>query len=213
MTTRTYGLLDRIIGEIDKAIKVLASPALAKRASPLTAGGELDLGRGERQESIRLMRVNHSGEIAAQALYRGQALTARNGTVAAAMRRAASEEMDHLGWCEERLRELHGRPSLLNPIWYAGSFAIGALAGAVGDRASLGFVAETERQVEAHLRGSKDRLPAADHRSRAIVEQMTHDEVAHGQQAASLGADELPFPLRSAMRLTSRVMTKSSYWL
>jgi ubiquinone biosynthesis monooxygenase Coq7 len=121
--------------------------------------------------------------------------------------------MDHLGWCEERLPELHGRTSLLNPLWYAGSIAIGALAGAVGDRASLGFVAETEKQVEVHLRGSKDRLPAADHRSRAIVEEMTHDEIAHGAQAASLGAEELPFPLPSAMRLTSRVMTKSSYWL
>jgi ubiquinone biosynthesis monooxygenase Coq7 len=213
MTTRTYGILDRIIGEIDKAIKVLASPARTGRTSPNVAGGELDLDDRERQESIRLMRVNHSGEIAAQALYQGQALTARDGTVAAVMRRAAAEEMDHLAWCEERLRELHGRTSLLNPLWYAGSFAIGALAGAVGDRASLGFVAETEKQVEVHLRGSKDRLPAADHRSRAIVEQMTRDEVAHGAQAATLGADELPFPLRSAMRLTSRVMTKSSYWL
>jgi 3-demethoxyubiquinol 3-hydroxylase len=213
MTTREYRILDRIIGEIDKAIKVLASPAVPNRAAPDAAGGEFELTDRERQASIRLMRVNHSGEIAAQALYQGQALTARNCTVAAAMRHAASEEMDHLGWCEARLRELHGRTSLLNPLWYAGSFTIGALAGAVGDRASLGFVAETERQVEVHLRGSKDRLPAADHRSRAIVEQMTHDEVAHGAQAASLGADELPFPLRSAMRLTSRVMTKSSYWL
>jgi len=213
MTTRSYGILDRIVGEIDKAIKVLASPALPSRAAPESAGGELDLEDRERQESIRLMRVNHSGEIAAQALYRGQALTARDGTVAAGMRRAASEEMDHLAWCEERLRELHGRTSLLNPLWYVGSFAIGALAGAVGDRASLGFVAETEKQVEVHLRGSKDRLPAADRRSRAIVEQMTRDEVAHGAQAATLGADELPFPLRSAMRLTARVMTKSSYWL
>src|ERR1700716_3384942 len=138
MTTRTYGLLDRIIGEIDKAIKVLASPARPKRASPLTAGVELDLGRGERQESIRLMRVNHSGEIAAQALYQGQALTARDGAVAAVMRRAASDERDHLARCEERVRELHGRTSLLTPLWYAGSFAIGALAGAVGDRTSLG---------------------------------------------------------------------------
>src|ERR1700674_3111815 len=210
MTARTYGILDRIIGEIDKAIKVLASPAVASRASPDPAGGELDLNDGERRESIRLMRVNHSGEIAAQALYQGQALTARNGGVAAAMRRAASGGVDQLAWCEERLRELHGRTSLLNPLWYAGSFVIGALAGAVGDRASLGFVRETERQVEVHLRGSKDRLPAADHRSHAIVDAMTHDEVAHGAQAATLGADELPFPLRSAIRLTSRLVTKSS---
>jgi 3-demethoxyubiquinol 3-hydroxylase len=213
MTPRSYRILDRIIGEIDKAIKVLASPARPGRAAPESAGGEPPLTDSERQESIRLMRVNHSGEIAAQALYQGQALTARDGTVAVAMRRAASEEMDHLAWCEERLRELHGRTSVLNPLWYAGSFAIGALAGAVGDRASLGFLAETEKQVEAHLQGSRERLPGADHRSRAIVQQMTHDEIAHGAQAASLGADELPFPLRSAMRLTARVMTKSSYWL
>jgi ubiquinone biosynthesis monooxygenase Coq7 len=213
MTTRTYGILDRLIGEIDKAIKVLASPVHSSRASPDTAGGELELNESERRESSRLMRVNHSGEVAAQALYQGQALTARDGAVAVAMRRAASEEMDHLAWCEERLRELNGRTSLLNPLWYAGSLAIGALAGAVGDRASLGFVAETEKQVEVHLQGSMGRLPAADRRSRAILAQMTHDEVAHGAQAASLGADELPFALRSAMRLTSRVMTKSSYWL
>jgi 3-demethoxyubiquinol 3-hydroxylase len=213
MTTRSYGILDRIIGEIDKAIKVLASPVHPGRASPEAAAGEHPLKDSERQASIRLMRVNHSGEIAAQALYQGQALTARDGTVAVAMRRAAAEEMDHLAWCEERLRELHGRTSVLNPLWYAGSFAIGALAGAVGDRASLGFLAETEKQVEAHLQGSRERLPGADHRSRAIVQQMTHDEIAHGAQAASLGADELPFPLRSAMRLTARVMTKSSYWL
>jgi ubiquinone biosynthesis monooxygenase Coq7 len=213
MTTRSYGILDRIIGEIDRTIKVLASPARPNRAVPDLASGELVLQEEDRQSSVRLMRVNHSGEIAAQALYAGQSLTARNDTVAAAMRQAASEEMDHLAWCEERLRELHGRTSLLNPLWYAGSFAIGALAGAVGDRASLGFVAETEKQVEVHLQGSSDRLPAADHRSRAIVKQMTHDEVAHGARAASLGAEELPFPLRSAMRLTSRVMTKSSYWL
>src|ERR1700722_6063804 len=213
MTTRTYGILDRIIGEIDKAIKVLASPAHPSRAAPESAGGELDLEDGERRESIRLMRVNHSGEIAAQALYRGQALTARNGTVAAAMRRAASEEMDHLAWCEERLRELHGRTSLLNPLWYAGSFAIGALAGAFGRSTNLGFVAETERQGEAHLRGHMERLGAADPRSRAILEQMTHDEIQHGAKAASLGGENLPFPVGAAMRLTARIMTRSSYWL
>jgi ubiquinone biosynthesis monooxygenase Coq7 len=159
------------------------------------------------------MRVNHSGEVAAQALYQGQALSARDATVAAAMRRAAAEEMDHLAWCEQRLRELNGRTSLLNPLWYLGSFAIGAVAGALGDRTSLGFIAETEKQVEAHLREHLERLPVADRRSRAIVDQMTHDEVAHGAQAESLGAEELPFLLRAAMRLTARVMTRSSYWL
>ena len=152
MTTRAYGILDRIIGEIDKAIKVLASPAHPSRTAPAPVGGEFELTDGERQESIRLMRVNHSGEIAAQALYQGQALAARNGRVAAAMRRAASEEMDHLAWCEERLRELHGRTSLLNPLWYAGSFAIGALAGAVGDR---GGRSAARRGVRAAGRGQR----------------------------------------------------------
>lgn len=212
MSHRTFSVLDLIIGEIDKAINVLAAPARAGRTLPLSQG-ELVLRTAERQESGRLMRVNHSGEVAAQALYQGQALAARDLKVADAMVKAAAEEVDHLAWCEQRLRELHGRTSLLNPLWYAGSFAIGALAGALGDRMSLGFIAETEKQVEAHLRDHLDRLPAADHRSRAIVEQMTHDEAAHGAQAQSLGANPLPFPLRSAMRLTSRLMTFGSYWI
>jgi len=213
MADRTFTIFDRLIGEIGKAINVLAAPVYANRASPAAAGGEVLLAEAERVASGRLMRVNHSGEVAAQALYQGQALTARDATVAGAMRQAAAEEMDHLAWCEQRLRELNGRTSLLNPLWYVGSFAIGAVAGVFGDRASLGFIAETEKQVEAHLRSHMERLPMADHRSRAIVDQMTHDEVAHGAQAASLGADELPFLLRSAMRLTSRVMTRCSYWL
>jgi 3-demethoxyubiquinol 3-hydroxylase len=159
------------------------------------------------------MRVNHAGEVAAQALYQGQALTARHAGVAAAMRQAAAEETDHLAWCEQRLRELNGGTSVLNPLWYAGSFAIGALAGVLGDHASLGFVAETERQVEMHLRRHMQRLDAADRRSRAILEQMTNDEVRHGAQAASLGAAELPIPVAAAMRLTARIMTRGSYWL
>ena len=213
MADRTFGPLDRLIGEIDKAIKVLAAPAHSARAAPEAPDAESVLDAAAAQESRRLMRVNHAGEVAAQALYQGQALTARDPHVARAMREAALEEVDHLAWCELRLRELNGRTSLLNPVWYLGSFAIGALAGALGDRASLGFIAETEKQVEAHLRSHLERLPAADHRSRGIVSQMTHDEMGHGAQAASLGADALPFPLRSAMRLTSRVMTGSSYWL
>ena len=159
------------------------------------------------------MRVNHSGEVAAQALYQGQALTAGDAAVAAAMRRAAAEETDHLAWCESRLRELRGRTSVLNPLWYAGSFAIGALAGVLGPGANLGFVAETERQVEAHLRGHMARLGDADPRSRSILEQMTHDEMQHGAQATSMGGKELPIPVRMAMRLTARLMTEGSYWL
>jgi ubiquinone biosynthesis monooxygenase Coq7 len=213
MAERTFSILDRLLGEIDIAIKVLTAPARASRPAPCATGGELVMETRDRQESARLMRVNHSGEIAAQALYQGQALTARDPTVATAMRHAADEEMDHLAWCEQRITELHGTTSLLNPLWYAGSFAIGALAGAFGDRTSLGFIAETEKQVEAHLRDHSERLPAADGRSRAILEQMTHDEVQHGAEATALGADELPLPLRLGMRWTSRIMTRSSYWL
>jgi ubiquinone biosynthesis monooxygenase Coq7 len=213
MQGRSYSPLDRLLGEFDKIIKILYAPARPGRPSPAGPGGELGLNEAERLESTRLMRVNHSGEIAAQALYQGQGLTARDPAVAAVMRRAADEEIDHLAWCEERIRELGGRTSLLNPLWYLGSFAIGAVAGALGDRASLGFIAETERQVEAHLHGHMDRLPAADHDSRAIVDQMSRDEAAHGAQATSLGGHALPSPLRSAMKLTARMMTGGSYWL
>ena len=211
MNTRSFSRIDRFFGEIDKVIKVLSAPAHASRKIPAAPQSDA-LSAADRAESARLMRVNHSGEVAAQALYQGQALTARNAGVAAAMRHAAAEETDHLAWCEQRLRELDGRTSLLNPLWYAGSFAIGALAGAIGDRASLGLVAETERQVEAHLRSHMQRL-SSDQRSRAILEQMTHDEVQHGAQAASLGGMELPYPVGAAMRLTARLMTRGSYWL
>jgi ubiquinone biosynthesis monooxygenase Coq7 len=213
MSARAFGLIDRIIGEIDKAINVLGSIPSPGRPAPAGSGGEWVLEEAERLESSRLMRVNHAGEVAAQALYRGQALTARDSAAADAMRRAAAEEMDHLAWCDERLRELKAGPSLLNPLWYGGSFLIGSLAGTLGDRISLGFITETERQVESHLRDHLDRLPAADRRSRAIVEQMTHDEMKHGAAAAELGGKELPVWLKTAMQLTSKLMTRGSYWL
>ena len=212
MDTRRFSLIDLILGEMDKAIKVLSAPAHSSRDLPAAPGGE-SLPAAQRMESVRLMRVNHSGEVTAQALYQGQALTARDATVSAALRHAAGEEADHLAWCERRLRELDGRTSILNPLWYAGSFAIGALAGALGRGTSLGFVAETERQVESHLRSHVERLGEADPRSRAILEQMTHDEMQHGAQAASLGGQELPFPVGVAMRWTARLMTLGSYWL
>jgi 3-demethoxyubiquinol 3-hydroxylase len=212
MDTRSFDLIDLGLGEIDKAIKVLSVPARSSRRAPAAPAGDA-LPQAQRLESARLMRINHSGEVAAQALYQGQALTAGDAAVSAAMRHAAAEENDHLAWCELRLRELNGRTSVLNPVWYAGSFAIGALAGAFGRSASLGFVAETERQVESHLRGHIERLGSADARSRAILEQMTHDEMQHGAQAAALGGKELPFPVGLAMRLTSRLMTLGSYWL
>jgi 3-demethoxyubiquinol 3-hydroxylase len=212
MDTRSFNLIDIALGEIDKAIKTLTAPAHSSRPAPAAPEGEV-LQEAQRALSARLMRVNHSGEVAAQALYQGQALTARDATVSAALRHAAAEETDHLAWCELRLRELKGRTSVLNPLWYAGSFAIGALAGALGRSASLGFVAETERQVESHLRSHMERLGRADRRSLAILEQMTHDEIQHGAQAASLGGKELPFPVGVAMRLTSLLMTHGSYWL
>ncbi len=213
MGFRSYSLIDRMIGEIDKAIKVLAAPASAARGLPDTGAEGPPLADPERRESIRLMRVNHSGEVSAQALYQGQALTSRDPAVGAALRASAAEETDHLAWCEQRLCELGGRTSLLNTLWYAGSFSIGAVAGALGDRTSLSFIAETETQVESHLSDHLERLPAGDSRSRTILERMKQDEIAHGRKAASLGGAPLPLPLRWSMRLASRVMTRSSYWL
>jgi 3-demethoxyubiquinol 3-hydroxylase len=212
MDTRRLGFQDRFIGEIDKIIKNLTVSPRALRAAP-EAPDSSGLEEGERAESVRLMRVNHAGEVAAQALYQGQALTARDPKVKSAMDQAAAEETDHLAWCEQRLKELNGRPSLLNPIWYLGSLALGAFAGLWGDRASLGFIAETEKQVESHLRGHLERLSPKDLRSKAILEQMTHDEMAHGAKAASMGGKPLPFPITWAMRATSKLMTRGSYWL
>jgi ubiquinone biosynthesis monooxygenase Coq7 len=213
MDTRKLAPSDRLLGEIGRAINVLLAPARASRDVPPSVGGELVLSDEERLESSRLMRVNHAGEVAAQALYRGQALLARDSATASALDQAAAEEMDHLAWCEQRIGELNGRTSVLNPLWYAGSFMIGALAGTLGRGPSLGFVTETERQVESHLRDHLERLPSADRRSRAIVEQMTHDERQHGAKAAALGGADLPGWIRGAMRLSARLMTRGSYWL
>jgi ubiquinone biosynthesis monooxygenase Coq7 len=173
--------------------------------------GDSGLTLDEKRESAALMRVNHAGEVAAQALYHAQAMFARDAEVREFMLRAAREETDHLAWCETRLKELGSRPSVLNPLWYAGSFGIGTLAALLGDRASLGFVAETERQVEGHLKSHLDLLPDADLRSRAIVEAMRHDEAGHGQQAQSAGGAHLPGPVRELMRQTARVMTHTAY--
>jgi 3-demethoxyubiquinol 3-hydroxylase len=211
MDTRQFGPLDRVIGEIDNIIKILTVPPSPERQAPGKASP--DYHESFSKESARLMRVNHAGEVAAQALYQGQALTARDPTVKSAMRQAAAEEIDHLAWCEQRLKELKGRTSLLNPIWYLGSYALGAMAGALGDRASLGFITETEKQVESHLRGHLNLLSPKDLRSRAILEQMTHDEMKHGEKAASMGGAALPFGVVLAMRATSKLMTHGSYWI
>ncbi len=213
MSTRSFTPLDRVLCEIDKAIKVLAAPAHASRALPGSTAPEPELTALQRSEAARLMRVNHSGEVAAQALYRGQAIFARDPQVEASLREAAREEMDHLAWCEARLGELGGRTSWLNPLWYAGSFALGAIAGTLGDARSLGFITETEAQVENHLRDHLGRLPAEDQRSRAILAQMTHDEARHGANAESLGGTRLPRPVRALMHLGGRVMTRSAYWI
>jgi ubiquinone biosynthesis monooxygenase Coq7 len=212
METRRFNALDLAIGEIDKLIKNLTLPPSPSRAAP-EPEAVTQLSEADRRESLRLMRVNHAGEVAAQALYHGQALTAGDPKVKEAMQQAAREEVDHLAWCEARLKELKGRPSILNPIWYLGSLTIGAIAGALGDNLSLGFIAETEKQVESHLRDHLDRLSPKDSRSRAILEQMTRDEMQHGAKATSMGGKALPFPITLAMRATSRLMTRGSYWV
>jgi 3-demethoxyubiquinol 3-hydroxylase len=203
--------VDRLIGEFDRALRAVAGVVHAERPSPAQAVTEKDLNDREREHAAALMRVNHVGEICAQALYQGQALTARDRGTRAALEKAAREEEDHLAWSAERIRELGGRPSLLNPVWYAGSFAIGAVAGALGDRWNLAFLAETERQVEEHLTGHLDALPEDDRRTRAVVEAMRADEAQHRSSALALGAAELPEPVKLAMRLASKAMTTIAY--
>jgi len=203
--------IDRFIGEFDRALRAIAGVADAARASPGETKPEAPLDEREREHVVGLMRVNHVGEVCAQALYQGQALTARDPHARATLEQAAREEQDHLAWSADRIRELGGRPSLLNPVWYAGSLAIGAAAGALGDRWNLAFLAETERQVEEHLTGHLDRLPVGDERTRAIVEAMREDEAKHRMTAVRLGAADLPAPVRAAMRFASKVMTTVAY--
>lgn len=205
------GLLDSLLTVADEGLRTLFAPPHSARPLPLPPDPPLT--GPEKRHIAGLMRVDHAGEIAAQGLYRGQALLSRKPATRELLRRAAREEGDHLAWCEHRLSELGARPSLLNPLWYAGSLAIGALAGALGDELSLGFVAETERQVEGHLAGHLERLPVADLRSRQILQQMRTDELSHGQAARSQGGTELPPPLPWLMRSVARVMTSTAYWL
>jgi ubiquinone biosynthesis monooxygenase Coq7 len=205
--------VDRFIEELDRAIRAIAGVAHGARPSPAEQVPESSMEAEPRAHAAALMRVNHVGEVCAQALYQGQALTARNPENRSALQRAAREEEDHLAWSADRIRELGGRPSLLNPLWYAGSLAIGAVAGALGDRWSLAFLAETERQVEEHLSGHLQALPSQDARTRAVVEAMRADEAKHRAAAVQLGAAELPRPARSAMRLASKLMTTVAYRL
>ncbi|HFD81150.1 MAG TPA: 2-polyprenyl-3-methyl-6-methoxy-1,4-benzoquinone monooxygenase [Gammaproteobacteria bacterium] len=214
MSTRRYTPFDHLIMNLDQAVRTLAGrPLTSGRPNPADDFEETELAESEKTESARLMRVNHAGEVAAQALYQGQALTARLEAVRDRMERAAEEENDHLEWCEQRVRELGDHLSYLNPLWYAGSFAIGAAAGAIGDKWSLGFVVETERQVVEHLEEHLRRISPRDRRSRAILEQMKVDEAHHGAVARQAGAAELPGPVRRLMKLTSKIMTGTAYWI
>lgn len=199
--------VDDFILQFDRALRTLAAPAATLRPVPGEGLPDVVMSETEKAETAALMRVNHCGEICAQALYQGQALTARDESVRAELERAAQEETEHLAWTERRIAELGGRKSLLNPLWYGGSLLIGMVAGRVGDRWNLGFLAETERQVEAHLKSHLSRIRPDDVRTRAILQQMTEDEVRHAQTATNLGGAELPGPVKGMMRSMGRVMT------
>lgn len=212
MTQRTLSPLDRLLVEIGRALETAFVPTpAASQPSPSAgiAGGDLDA--HARRHAAGLMRVNHVGEVCAQALYFGQAAVAREAAMRGRMLAAAAEETDHLAWCGERLEELGSRPSRLNPLWYAGAYAIGAVAGLAGDRTSLGFVVETERQVEAHLGEHLEKLPPGDERSRAIVTRMKEDEARHADRALAAGARTLPAPVPALMRLAANVMRAVAY--
>jgi len=211
MNVRTLTPLDRLLATIERALETVAGTPEAHRPSPAHHAVEAELDDKERRHVAGLMRVNHTGEVCAQALYDGQAALARKEENRAHLQEAAAEETDHLAWCAERLHELDSQPSLLNPLWYAGSYAIGALAALAGDKVSLGFVVETEKQVEAHLAEHMDKLPAQDERSRAVLKLMQEDEVRHARNARERGGIALPFPIPQMMHVTSMVMKTVAY--
>lgn len=210
----TYSPLDHLVINFDQALRtILGRPLATERINPADNHEDAELSETEKRLAIGLMRVNHCGEVAAQALYQGQALTAQMTDIRDTMTRCAHEENDHLVWCEQRVKELGGRVSVLNPVWYLGSFVIGAAAGAAGDRYSLGFVAETEKQVIEHLEEHLQRLPPQDQKSRAIVTQMAEDEGHHAVTALKAGGVALPSPIQWVMRQTAKVMTKTAFWI
>ena len=212
--SRNFSPLDQLLINVDQTVRTLfGQPKITERPNPAKGIEEADMDDKTRDHTARLMRINHTGEVCAQALYQGQALTAKLPDVRKNMERAAAEENDNLDWCESRLKELSSRTSLLNPLWYAGSFAIGAAAGLAGDKWSLGFVGETERQVEGHLDGHLQQVPESDQKTRAILEQMKEDEIHHGETAMQAGGAELPKPIKQAMKLTSKIMTGTVYYL
>lgn len=212
---RHTSFLDTVLSEIDNALRTVLPPnkRISTRNSPAEHTAASPLSAQEKKQVAGLMRVNHAGEVCAQALYQGQALTAQLTHIKQQMSEAAAEEVDHLAWCEERLQELGSKPSILNPIWYSGSLLLGALAGLAGDKISLGFVAETERQVTAHLQQHLKKLPAQDHRSQVILQQMQEDEIQHATAAIDAGGIELPYPIKLLMGMISKLMTKSSYYI
>lgn len=206
-------MFDSLIIEFDKALRTVLAPAPTVRSMPGAELPEAELTAAERRHAAGLMRVNHCGEVCAQALYQGQAIMSQDQSIRRALQAAAWEETEHLNWTERRIAELGGRKSFLNPLWYAGSLAMGLVAGKLGDRWNLGFLAETERQVEAHLTDHLGRLPAQDRRSQAVLAQMKVDEVRHAATAVRFGATELPMPVKTAMRLASQAMTRTAYWV
>jgi len=211
MNTRTLTPLDRLLARCERALEAIAGSPAAQRPSPATGIAETEMDDTERRHAAGLMRINHTGEVCAQALYFGQAALARSADNRDHLLHAAAEETDHLAWCAQRLQQLDSRPSLLNPLWYAGSYAIGAIAALAGDALSLGFVVETERQVEAHLAEHLEKLPAQDQRSRAVLAQMQADEIRHAQAAQQRGGIALPAPLPQLMQLSSLVMKTVAY--
>jgi ubiquinone biosynthesis monooxygenase Coq7 len=212
-SARTYGQIDRLICRLDLGLRAVSGVSVAQRPYPAADLPETLTAAPDRKHAAALMRVNHSGEVAAQALYQGQAFVASNSAMRHSLLEAGREENDHLAWCATRIEELGGRISILNPLWYVGSFAIGALAGCAGDRTSLGFVAETERQVVEHLQDHLQQLPQDDARTRAIIEQMSTDEARHGNNAMQSGGAVLPALARTVMKLSARIMTRTAYWV
>lgn len=214
MQTRNLTPLDRLLSGVNNALRTVTTPAgQSARTNPGADVEEAELDEKQKAHAAGLMRVNHAGEIAAQGLYQGHAVVARDRDVEEQMQKAADEEFDHLAWCEQRLDELGEEPSRLSPVWYAGAFTIGALSGALGDKWSLGFIAETERQVCEHLESHLDKLPAEDARSRAIVSTMRDEEAEHGANAVEAGAAELPEALKKLMQATAKLMTTTAYRL
>lgn len=214
MEIRQLSQLDKLLIGANNALRTVAAPAgRPHRENPAEKIADVELDAAQRAHAAGLMRVNHAGEVAAQALYQGHASVARDKTIEEQMKHAADEEFDHLAWCEQRIHELGYEPSRLSPLWYAGAFAIGAASGVLGDKWSLGFIAETEKQVCSHLDSHLDRLPDEDVRSRAIVTQMRNEEEEHGENAIAAGAADLPRPVVRLMQATAKVMTKTAYWV